>query len=661
MSTAQVSNTLSLPGGTPVAGVPVLAELVPNIPAYGTDGDEIVGGAIVATTNGAGLWLAAFERTDTMQPTGLQYRVTELVGQVLPGQQSRVTQIAVAGPGPYTLEQVAQPTPANVVVNPNLFVNPAGGITSGQGSDQLSGAAGFYGPVIIKGGHSFDLAAVGRGDGTTDNLSAWNSVIAQAAACVLVAGGAEVKVQSGEWYMSAAPNPVPSGVEVVGPGAGMGELLLNDVAADGIILGTTTPPVVAAFTPSATMTEGTATLSVPSGTAGAFAAGQYVLLMAQAPYGSFMTMIESVAGSMGAGYTFTLSDYWPFTYPATGATVTVYASLAKNIMFADLGVRVLPLLANSGIPVTMSNPLIAIGADGVLVSAVKVNGSAYYGLHAFQAMNVKSENLRLERCPGGVSFQWVTDGSARDTKLWRSQFGMTATGCPHLRYDGWLAQGDWAGWGSPNPNLANYGRGLKLEQGCHHAKILAGTIDGHSNANRISDSAYGTASQITVLNQGIHGTSGGVFENALQLDGEGTNGAPCLTVGWNIDQLTVRNATSTALLIAGAGGALGVNVDTGHVVRGLVASHVNTAGIGMAVRLGTSNTALIGGSLRDYGTGAKGIYADPLTQRHVVSGFSIQNGASGTAIHTSDSAGNSTVKAGNNTVGEATSYASSDT
>lgn len=214
MTTATISNTLTNPDGSAVAGVPVIVELYPDIPMWGAAGEEIVSGAQLAVSDGAGHWSASFERTDTMPVTGMLYRVTELVNRIIPGQQPRITYIDVPGAGPYTLEQVQQPAPSGVIVNPNIFLNPAGGISSGASSDQLAGAAGLWTGGVLRGlirdagGQVFNVMAFGAvGNGIHDDTAAWQAAINAA----IAAGNGTVFIPapSVAWVLSSTLNIAP--------------------------------------------------------------------------------------------------------------------------------------------------------------------------------------------------------------------------------------------------------------------------------------------------------------------------------------------------------------------------------------------------------------------------------------------------------------------
>jgi hypothetical protein len=215
--------------GSGVAAVVVLAGLVPEGPSFEPGHTEIAGTQI-ATSAADGSWSAMLERNDTMQPAGTLWRITERLSRALPGQPDRVHYLRVPGSGTYTLDAISQPVPDGVMVQPNVHINPAGGISSGANTDQLAGTAGFWasglsalvggvaGPVYDRGGETVSLADPRFGmvfDGgyiTDGSLAAGGSVLSSPS-------------QSFTWGGLAA------GQAVHIPGAGAGGAMLHTTIA----------------------------------------------------------------------------------------------------------------------------------------------------------------------------------------------------------------------------------------------------------------------------------------------------------------------------------------------------------------------------------------------------------------------------------------------
>lgn len=108
MATSTITNTVTTPGGTPLAGIPVIIRLMPA-GGFRADGSEVAR-IHQTTTDNSGVWSATLERTADITPSGTYYEVEEKI----PGAPRR--HLFQVGNASTTLQAslITQPPPVDV-------------------------------------------------------------------------------------------------------------------------------------------------------------------------------------------------------------------------------------------------------------------------------------------------------------------------------------------------------------------------------------------------------------------------------------------------------------------------------------------------------------------------------------------------------------------
>lgn len=131
MPTSTISNTVTNPSGTALAGVPIIVRLVPRGGFRITDASEVTP-VVTTTTNASGVWSLALERNSNITPANSYYEVEE---------QCTAAQ---GGPRKYTFQVGAS--------NATLYASLISAIPDLTSSNYLTQAAADARYLLLSGG-----------------------------------------------------------------------------------------------------------------------------------------------------------------------------------------------------------------------------------------------------------------------------------------------------------------------------------------------------------------------------------------------------------------------------------------------------------------------------------------------------------------------------